>query len=89
MDGIGIGVGDLVLYATLVSLTMLQYINHNFTLIQSALASAVSLIGILIGLFITFKYLLPIKKYAPAANTNPTWVHPTHIPSYNNYMTYN
>lgn len=66
MDGIGIGVGDLVLYATLVSLTMLQYINHNFTLIQSALASAVSLIGILIGLFITFKYLLPIKKYAPA-----------------------
>ncbi len=66
MDGIGIGVGDLVLYATLVSLTMLQYVSHNFTLIQGALASIASLIGILIGLFITFKYLLPIKKYAPA-----------------------
>ncbi len=66
MDGIGIGVGDLVLYATLVSLTMLQYVNHNFTFIQSALASVASLIGILIGLFITFKYLLPIRKYAPA-----------------------
>ncbi|GAB6944619.1 hypothetical protein JCM14467A_14010 [Vulcanisaeta sp. JCM 14467] len=66
MDGIGIGVGDLVLYATLVSLTMLQYVTHGFTLVQGALASLASLIGILIGLFITFKYLLPIKKYAPA-----------------------
>ncbi len=66
MDGIGIGVGDLVLYATLVSLTMIQYVNHNFTLTQSALASLLSLVGILIGLFITFKYVLPIKKYAPA-----------------------
>ncbi|ADY00593.1 hypothetical protein VMUT_0380 [Vulcanisaeta moutnovskia 768-28] len=66
MDGIGIGVGDLVLYATLVSLTMLQYITHDFTFIQSALASLTSLIGILVGLFITFKYILPIKKYAPA-----------------------
>ena len=66
MDGIGIGVGDLVLYATLVSLTMLQYVTHGFTLVQGALASLVSLVGILIGLFITFRYLLPIKKYAPA-----------------------
>ena len=66
MDGIGIGVGDLVLYATLVSLTMLQYASHGFTLAQSVSASLASLIGILIGLFITFKYLLPIKKYAPA-----------------------
>ena len=66
MDGIGIGVGDLVLYATLVSLTMLQYVSHGFTITQSALASLISLIGILIGLFITFKYLLPIRKYAPA-----------------------
>ena len=66
MDGIGIGVGDLVLYSTLVSLTMLQYVTHGFTLIQGALASLASLVGILIGLFITFRYLLPIKKYAPA-----------------------
>ncbi|WP_243676094.1 hypothetical protein [Vulcanisaeta distributa] len=66
IDGVGIGVGDLVLYATLVSLTMLQYVMHNFTFAQGALASSASLIGILIGLFITFKYILPIKKYAPA-----------------------
>ncbi|WP_054857986.1 hypothetical protein [Vulcanisaeta sp. JCM 16159] len=66
IDGVGIGVGDLVLYATLVSLTMLQYVMHNFTFTQGTLASSASLIGILIGLFITFKYILPIKKYAPA-----------------------
>jgi presenilin-like A22 family membrane protease len=66
MDGIGIGVGDLVLYATLVSLTMLEYENYGFTFIEGLMASLVSLLGILIGLYMTFKYILPIKKYAPA-----------------------
>ncbi len=66
MDGIGIGVGDLVLYATLVSLTMLQYVLHGFTFIQSLVASLISLVGIMLGLYVTFRYLLPIKKYAPA-----------------------
>ncbi|BDR91258.1 hypothetical protein [Vulcanisaeta souniana] len=66
MNGIGIGVGDLVLYSTLVSLTMIQYYMHNFPVIQSAAAALGSLIGILIGLYITFRYILPIKKYAPA-----------------------
>ena len=66
MDGIGIGVGDLVLYATLVSLTMLEYENYGFTFIEGLAASLVSLLGILIGLYVTFKYILPIKRYAPA-----------------------
>jgi presenilin-like A22 family membrane protease len=66
MDGIGIGVGDLVLYATLVSLTMLEYENYGFTFIEGLVASLVSLLGILIGLYVTFKYILPIKRYAPA-----------------------
>jgi len=66
MDGIGIGVGDLVLYATLVSLTMLEYENYGFTFIEGLMASLASLLGILIGLYMTFKYILPIKKYAPA-----------------------
>jgi presenilin-like A22 family membrane protease len=66
MDGIGIGVGDLVLYATLVSLTMLEYENYGFTFIEGLMASLVSLLGILIGLYVTFKYILPIKRYAPA-----------------------
>jgi presenilin-like A22 family membrane protease len=66
MDGIGIGVGDLVLYATLVSLTMLEYENYGFTFIEGLMASLVSLLGILIGLYVTFRYILPIKKYAPA-----------------------
>jgi len=66
MDGIGIGVGDLVLYATLVSLTMLEYENYGFTFIEGLTASLISLLGILIGLYVTFKYILPIKRYAPA-----------------------
>jgi len=66
MDGIGIGVGDLVLYATLVSLTMLEYENYGFTFIEGLAASLISLLGILIGLYVTFKYILPIKRYAPA-----------------------
>jgi len=66
MDGIGIGVGDLVLYATLISLTMLEYENYGFTFIEGLMASLVSLLGILIGLYVTFKYILPIKRYAPA-----------------------
>jgi hypothetical protein len=66
MDGIGIGVGDLVLYATLVSLTMLEYENYGFTFIEGLMASLASLLGILIGLYMTFRYILPIKKYAPA-----------------------
>ncbi|WP_243680595.1 hypothetical protein [Vulcanisaeta souniana] len=72
MNGIGIGVGDLVLYSTLVSLTMIQYYMHNFPVIQSAAAALGSLIGILIGLYITFRYILPIKKYAPALPIPPT-----------------
>ncbi|MCG2865344.1 MAG: hypothetical protein L7H04_05700, partial [Vulcanisaeta sp.] len=39
MDGIGIGVGDLVLYATLISLTMLEYENYGFTFIEGLMAS--------------------------------------------------
>ncbi|MFB6470972.1 MAG: hypothetical protein TU36_007065 [Vulcanisaeta sp. AZ3] len=66
MDGLGIGVGDLVLYAVLTSLTMLQFLTHGFSLIQSLTASLLSLIGIMLGLYITFKYILPIKRYAPA-----------------------
>ncbi|MCG2863924.1 MAG: hypothetical protein L7G98_05660 [Vulcanisaeta sp.] len=66
MEGVGIGVGDLVLYATLTSLTMLEYVNYGFSIMEALLASLISLLGVLIGLYVTFKYILPVKKYAPA-----------------------
>ncbi|MCG2865980.1 MAG: hypothetical protein L7H08_00530, partial [Vulcanisaeta sp.] len=44
----------------------LEYENYGFTFIEGLMASLASLLGILIGLYMTFKYILPIKKYAPA-----------------------
>ncbi|WP_238375086.1 hypothetical protein [Vulcanisaeta thermophila] len=66
MDGLGIGVGDLVLYSLLTSFTVLEYEYHGYPAMIGLIAAMASILGIFIGLLITLWYLLPIKKYAPA-----------------------
>jgi len=64
MGGLGIGVGDLVIYSVLSSLTFAYYASRG--LITALLAWSLCILGIMVGLGLTLRALLRGRKYVPA-----------------------